>query len=47
MTVGDRKLWFGVGLGFALLFGAWIALFTLAARNRVADVPLATKSIRP
>jgi hypothetical protein len=47
MTVGDRKLWFGVGLGFALLFGAWIALFTLAARNRVADVPLSKSYAHP
>jgi hypothetical protein len=39
---GDRKLWLCVGLAFGLLFCAWTVLFTLAARNRVASVPLAT-----
>jgi hypothetical protein len=39
---GDRKLWLCVGLAFGLLFGAWTTLFTLAARNRVATVPLTT-----
>ncbi len=37
---GDRKLWLCVGLAFGLLFCAWTILFTLAARNRVATVPL-------
>jgi hypothetical protein len=37
---GDRKLWSLVALAFGLLFSAWAVLFTLAARNRVASVPL-------
>ena len=34
-------LWFAV-IGFSLLFSAWTALFTIAARHRVAEVPVAT-----
>jgi hypothetical protein len=44
---GDRKLFLFVSLGFALLFGAWATLFTIASRNRMADVPLAHKSAAP
>ncbi len=44
MTTGDRKLFLFVGLGFALLLGAWTALFTIASRNRMADVPLVNKT---
>lgn len=47
MKRGDAKLWLAVAGGFALLFGAWAILFTLVARNRVADVPLAPKITAP
>jgi hypothetical protein len=39
---GDRTLWIGVGLAFALLLASWVALFMIAADNPVASVPLAT-----
>jgi hypothetical protein len=44
MISGDRKLFLFVALGFALLLGAWATLFTIASRNRMADVPLAHKT---
>jgi hypothetical protein len=37
---GDRKLWLLVALAFGVLFSAWTLLFSLAAKNRVASVPL-------
>lgn len=33
-------LWIGVALCFAILIGAWVLLFRIAANNRVAEVPL-------
>jgi hypothetical protein len=44
MISGDRKLGLAVALCFLGLFAAWAVLFTLAANNRVADVPLAHKT---
>jgi hypothetical protein len=37
---GDRKLGLLVVLAFAVLLSAWTILFSLAAKNRVASVPL-------
>lgn len=47
MTPGDRKLTFGVSLGFALLLGAWTFLFVIASRNRMTEVPLAHQTAIP
>ena len=38
----DLSLWLAVIGVFSLMIGAWIALFTIAARNPVQSVPLAT-----
>ncbi len=35
-----RSLWIGVGLVFGLMALAWSILFTVAADNPVATVPL-------
>jgi len=43
----DFSLWLAVGLAFALLIGAWITLFKIAADNPVTPVPLATPAARP
>jgi hypothetical protein len=37
---GDRKLGLLVALAFGVLLSAWTILFSLAAKNRVASVPL-------
>lgn len=36
----DRSLWLGVGVAFALLLGAWVVLFKIAAAHPVQNVPL-------
>ncbi|PTX95532.1 hypothetical protein [Opitutus sp. ER46] len=38
------RLWWWVGLAFALQLAAWTAWLILAAKNPVAEVPLATPS---
>jgi hypothetical protein len=37
-----RALWFGVILAFALLIGANLVFFVVAAHHPVAEVPLVT-----
>ncbi len=46
-TRSDFSLWLAVGLAFALLIGAWIALFKIAADNPVTSVPLVTPAAGP
>ncbi len=40
------KLLFWAGVAFALQIALWTALFVLAARHPVAEVPLATQPAR-
>lgn len=39
-TGSAHSLWVAGGFAFALLLGAWIALFTLVARHRVDEVAI-------
>jgi hypothetical protein len=39
-----NKILLGAALGFALLLGAWAALFLIAAKNPIASVPLETRA---
>jgi hypothetical protein len=39
---GDGSLWLAVGVAFAVLIGAWLLLFKIAADHPVQTVPLAT-----
>jgi hypothetical protein len=44
-TDGKKKgaagsLWFFVGAAFLVLIGAWVALITIASKNKVAEVPV-------
>ena len=41
-----RALWFGVVLAFALLIGANVVFFVLAAHHPVVEVPLVTAPSR-
>jgi len=36
----DRQLWLWVVAAFALLFGAWTVMFTVASRHRIPEVRL-------
>lgn len=44
---GDGSLWLAVGLAFAVLVGAWLLLFKIAADNPVQTVPLAAPAAAP
>ncbi len=43
----DGTLWLAVGLAFAVLIGAWLLLFKIAADNPVQSVPLAVPAAAP
>lgn len=39
----DRLMWWVAG-AFALMLGAWTVLFIVAAKHRVAEVPIVTQT---
>jgi len=39
-------LWVWVGGAFLVMLAAWAVMFTVASRNHVQDVPLATHATR-
>ncbi len=44
MKSKSASLWIAVGIAFAVLLASWAVLFSIASRNRVAEVPLSHKN---
>jgi|GEM_PF-4572697 hypothetical protein len=47
MKSKSTSLWLAVGLAFAVLLASWAVLFSIASRNRMAEVPLEHKKPAP
>lgn len=44
---GSASMWLAVIVVFGLMIAAWVTMFTIAAKNPIASVPLEHRSAEP